>query len=109
MTKEEILKNAIVGVVCDELDYEHGNFQFYKEEVLQAMDEYASDLQSENERLKAEREWISVKSKMPDETHDDILVSTLNGSMGVINKFLLTRSQDLYWMPLPCKPKHPKQ
>lgn len=63
MTKEEILKNAIVGVVCDELDYEHGNFQFYKEEVLQAMDEYASDLQSENERLKAERDsnWISLE------------------------------------------------
>ncbi len=66
MTNEEILKNAIVGVVCDELDYEHGNFQFYKEEVLQAMDEYASDLQSENERLKAEMEWILCDDDMPE-------------------------------------------
>ena len=71
MKKEEILKNAIVGVVCDELDYEHGNFQFYKEEVLQAMDEYASDLQSENERLKAALEEIvdpikAMKEKLKD-------------------------------------------
>jgi len=41
MKAEIILKDAIVGVVCDELDYEHGNFQYYKEEVLQAMQEYA--------------------------------------------------------------------
>jgi hypothetical protein len=51
--------------------------------------------------------WVSVREKMPDETHENVLVSTLRGEMGVINKFLLTRSQDLYWMPLPAKPPTP--
>lgn len=68
MKKEEILKNAIVDIVCTEIEYDHGDFQFYKEEVLQAMDEYA---QFENERVKAEMEieiinfatWYSCESE----------------------------------------------
>jgi len=53
MTKEEILatKPSIDGKMNDLL--------FEYTDVIEAMGEYASALQSENERLKAEREWIS--------------------------------------------------
>jgi len=71
------------------------------EQVVKCMELYASQPINSG--------WVSVREKMPNGTHENVLVSTLKGEMGVINKFLLTRSQDLYWMPLPAKPSPPKQ
>lgn len=154
MTKEEILKNAIVGVVCDELDYEHGNFQFYKEEVLQAMEDYTKsknerliakvetrvvkcilddidfgyDLATikgkiksgsyvgnspetftENERLKAEREWISTKDNPP-KNRQNILAWKQETDMGWIvplcwNIHAFTHEEFPYYMIEPQPPK----
>jgi len=68
-TAEETLKDAIVGVVCDELDYEHGNFQYYKEEVLQATQEYSESYA----RIQIEKDRENVKSaiiKKLEELHE---------------------------------------
>lgn len=40
-SKEMILEKNMVGVACDQREYDHGDFDsYYKEEVLKAMEEY---------------------------------------------------------------------
>ena len=40
---------------------------------VECLHDYGNKLQSENERLKAEMEWISVEDRLPD-NDDDVLV-----------------------------------
>lgn len=68
-----------------------------------------SDLQSENEMLKAEREWISVDDRLP-ENDDDVLVCLRDEEIKVDwydnqrQYWMRCDTQVTHWMPLPLKP-----
>jgi len=72
-------------------------------------------VQSENERLKAEREWISVEDRLP-EVFEHVLIYTINGRITTANITSyhhwntdqpepLSMRQVTHWMPLPKPPK----
>lgn len=80
---------------------------------VECLHDYGSKLQSENERLKAEREWISVETKLPKEGQrvDVCVVDPINGNYRRTNveyshKYII---EYLHWMPIPELPQPPKQ
>lgn len=93
---------------------------------IECLADYGKKLQSENERLKAEREWISVEQRLPElDGNSQIKCIVLDTYNGIVvrpyNEYHkcwddedcddfycpATGGNITHWMPLPQPPKQP--
>lgn len=64
------------------------------------------ELKKEIERLKVEREWISVEYRLPNKSDGtNVLVTNKSGVIGITIHSWVSKLYCTHWMPLPEPPK----